>query len=49
MHEGKRKVTIRKRPFGSEKSREKKSFNKSTSKFIGSKTENGFVELTNDI
>ena len=46
MHGRERKIMIR--PFSSEQSR-KKTFNKSTVKFIGSKIEYGFVELTNNI
>jgi len=46
MHGKERKLMIR--PFSSEKSR-KKNFQQNTVKFIGSKIEYGFVELTNNI
>ena len=47
MHGKERKIMIR--TFSSEKSRKKKNFQQNTVKFIGSKIEYGFVELTNNI
>lgn len=48
MHGGEKKIIIRK-DLSVLKSLQRKSFYKSTLKFIGSKTEYGFVELTNNI